>query len=55
MIHLGQFCWHVYVLRISTLFIGELDPERMGSGIQYGNASLRKHTQAKADNEQCQC
>lgn len=27
------------ILRITS---GELDPERMGSGIQYGDASLRR-------------
>lgn len=35
---------------------GELDPERMGSGIQYGNAStLRKSTTQQSNIEQCQC
>lgn len=27
---------------ICFLFSGELDPERMGSGIQYGDAALRQ-------------
>lgn len=29
-------------LLISSLSLGELDPERMGSGIQYGDAALRQ-------------
>lgn len=29
-------------LLISFLSLGELDPERMGSGIQYGDAALRQ-------------
>ncbi len=35
---------------------GELDPERMGSGIQYGDSTLRKvtRTPANADNR-CGC
>lgn len=28
--------------RPTLLFSGELDPERMGSGIQYGDAALRQ-------------
>lgn len=39
------------------MILGELDPDRVGSGIQYGNAQLRKvapgtqHTQK----EKCGC
>lgn len=29
-------------LLIYCPFLGELDPERMGSGIQYGDAALRQ-------------
>lgn len=34
---------------------GELDPERMGSGIQYGNTQLRKTGQPKPETEKCDC
>lgn len=38
------------------LFLGELDPERMGSGIQYGNTQLRKTTQTKPEGgDKCEC
>lgn len=34
---------------------GQLDPEKMGSGIQYGDASLRKLKPATNDKEGCGC
>uniref|UniRef100_A0A669CI02 RAB4B, member RAS oncogene family n=1 Tax=Oreochromis niloticus TaxID=8128 RepID=A0A669CI02_ORENI len=38
---------------------GELDPERMGSGIQYGDASLRQLRQPRGtttqNKQQCNC
>lgn len=40
-------------------FTGELDPERMGSGIQYGDASLRQLRQPRGtttqNKQQCNC
>lgn len=42
-----------------SLFKGELDPERMGSGIQYGDASLRQLRQPRGtttqNRQQCNC
>jgi len=40
---------------LTKIEAGELDPERMGSGIQYGNAALRKTTTQKPERDQCQC
>lgn len=40
---------------LTKIEAGELDPERMGSGIQYGNAVLRKTTTQKPESDQCQC
>ncbi|XP_066931322.1 ras-related protein Rab-4B-like [Clytia hemisphaerica] len=40
---------------LTKIDAGELDPERMGSGIQYGNTSLRKTTQQKPEGEKCDC
>ncbi|XP_067939171.1 ras-related protein Rab-4B-like [Watersipora subatra] len=36
---------------------GDLDPERMGSGIQYGDAALRRsqRQQAKTEKKVCDC
>lgn len=42
------FTCKLYYLRMMTIYmaicfsLGELDPERMGSGIQYGDAALRQ-------------
>ena len=49
---------HVLVLKkISYYISGELDPERMGSGIQYGDASLRRlqKQQAASKKPPCPC
>lgn len=40
------------------LIVGELDPERIGSGIQYGDASLRRltrHQQRQSRSLDCSC
>jgi len=34
---------------------GQLDPEKMGSGIQYGDASLRKIKPSAGDKDGCSC
>ena len=51
--------WYVQLVDLlkSHFVAGELDPERMGSGIQYGDASLRRlqrqqQTQKRPD---CAC
>lgn len=49
------FCWiaidfvSFFFLKsvLICLILGELDPERMGSGIQYGDALRRMHRQEK--------
>ena len=39
-----------------THSLGELDPERVGSGIQYGNAQLRKPIEnSPSDKSKCSC
>ncbi|XP_002158483.2 ras-related protein Rab-4B isoform X1 [Hydra vulgaris] len=40
---------------LTKIDAGDLDPERMGSGIQYGNATLRKHQPSKPDSNSCNC
>ena len=51
----------IFMLNQSTyisfhfFFVGELDPERMGSGIQYGNTQLRKTGPPKPETEKCDC
>uniref|UniRef100_A0A671MUC1 Ras-related protein Rab-4B-like n=1 Tax=Sinocyclocheilus anshuiensis TaxID=1608454 RepID=A0A671MUC1_9TELE len=44
---------------LSKIESGELDPERMGSGIQYGDASLRQLRQPRGSaaqaRQQCNC
>lgn len=42
---------------LSKIDTGELDPERMGSGIQYGDASLRRlnRQQSAPKSNDCQC
>jgi len=41
---------------LTKIEAGELDPERMGSGIQYGNSALRKTNTPKAtDTNNCEC
>lgn len=35
-------------ITIISLYIGELDPERIGSGIQYGDATLRRLNQGQS-------
>ena len=35
--------------------IGELDPERMGSGIQYGDSTLRRLHQQQPQGNSCKC
>uniref|UniRef100_A0A8C3G3E3 RAB4B, member RAS oncogene family n=1 Tax=Cyclopterus lumpus TaxID=8103 RepID=A0A8C3G3E3_CYCLU len=44
---------------LSKIDSGELDPERMGSGIQYGDASLRQLRQPRGtttqNKQQCNC
>lgn len=43
-------------LYANHFLIGELDPERMGSGIQYGNSALRKNApQKSSDGNSCEC
>lgn len=42
----------------TCLIVGELDPERIGSGIQYGDASLRRltrHQQRQSRSLDCSC
>lgn len=34
---------------------GEMDPERLGSGIQYGNASLRRISRQQPAAQTCPC
>ena len=43
----------LYMHKMDT--IGELDPERMGSGIQFGDRSLRKHTTERRPQKQSDC
>lgn len=48
------------VLNILQIYfiVGELDPDRVGSGIQYGNASVRRVTQqgqTGGGKEKCSC
>ncbi len=47
-------CSRTILARIET---GELDPERIGSGIQYGDATLRKirQQQQTSRNNDCTC
>lgn len=33
---------HLSQKSFTILYLGELDPERMGSGIQYGDTSIRR-------------
>ncbi|EDQ90906.1 uncharacterized protein MONBRDRAFT_18358 [Monosiga brevicollis MX1] len=40
---------------LSKIEAGQLDPERMGSGIQYGDSSLRKLKQPAEDKGGCSC
>ncbi|XP_057315331.1 ras-related protein Rab-4B-like [Hydractinia symbiolongicarpus] len=40
---------------LSKIDAGELDPERMGSGIQYGNSALRKNAPQKPESQNCDC
>ena len=41
-----QVCLVVLVhITFRNTILGELDPERVGSGIQYGNASVRRISQ----------
>ncbi len=42
---------------MTAIVIGELDPDRVGSGIQYGNAQLRKVSQGpqQSKKEKCSC
>jgi len=41
---------------LTKIEAGELDPERMGSGIQYGNSALRKTNPPKSsDTQNCEC
>ena len=40
----------------SASFLGDLDPDRMGSGIQYGDPSKRRTLQPRnADGGKCPC
>lgn len=41
--------------KIFDVFTGEVDPERMGSGIQYGDASLRRLQRQQAQNRNSDC
>eukprot|EP00043_Microstomoeca_roanoka_P015009 m.149713 g.149713 ORF g.149713 m.149713 type:complete len:210 (-) comp16161_c0_seq1:102-731(-) len=40
---------------LSKIETGQLDPEKMGSGIQYGDASLRKMKKSPGEKEGCAC
>lgn len=40
---------------LSKIETGQLDPEKMGSGIQYGDASLRKTKKSAGQKEPCAC
>jgi Ras-related protein Rab-4B len=40
---------------LSKVDAGELDPERMGSGIQYGDSTLRRLHQRQPQRQQCKC
>merc|ERR1711991_939448 len=45
-------CARSILTKIET---GALDPEKMGSGIQYGDSSLRKISQQREDDGGCAC
>ena len=47
-------CIFIYTY-IKCSCLGELDPERMGSGIQYGDRSLRKLTTDRRPRKQSDC
>ena len=44
---------------MTLLILGELDPDRVGSGIQYGNATVRRVSQPGqkegGNKEKCSC
>jgi Ras-related protein Rab-4B len=40
---------------LSKIETGHLDPEKMGSGIQYGDSSLRKLKQTPEEAKGCPC
>jgi Ras-related protein Rab-4B len=42
---------------LTKIDAGELDPDRMGSGIQYGDARLRRlgALEKEGDNKKCSC
>ncbi len=42
-------------LAVVNVISGEVDPERMGSGIQYGDASLRRLQRQQAQNQNSDC
>ena len=48
---------HTLGAQVMDMFFiaGELDPERMGSGIQFGDRSLRKHTSERRSQKQSDC
>ena len=40
---------------LSKIESGQLDPEKMGSGIQFGDSSLRKLSSPASDSSGCPC
>ena len=45
----------MYLFDYRLFVAGELDPERMGSGIQYGDASLRRLNRQQAQQKRPDC
>ena len=56
-IEAGKHTLAVLGAQVMDMFFiaGELDPERMGSGIQFGDRSLRKHTSERRSQKQSDC
>lgn len=46
---------NVFVYGCGVACAGELDPDRVGSGIQYGNAQLRKVTPGAQQDKKDKC
>ena len=43
------------IAQLFAIIIGELDPDRVGSGIQYGNAQIRKTAPQQTPREHKKC
>lgn len=57
---LGKLRDVLVLMKVERCFgvLGELDPDRIGSGIQYGDATLRRNTRQQAEPKRlfkCDC